>query len=190
MTAFVVFFFTSNPAPAMTTLRYPTVPFVHLFLCLSFALVFASVSQAQPSSGDTRSPIESIHARALQQNYPDLTRTDSDTNRVHVLLVLRDAATYEGPYGGLIDAIAAEPFYTSPSISARSVSAGDVARRLQTLYDDISAGVSISKTSVSEVITDWKSEIEGYESAVKARRIPMFMGEAVRFATWQQALRQ
>ena len=84
----------------------------------------------------------------------------------------------------------AEPFYVSPSVNARSVSAGDVARRLQTLYDDISAGVSKSKTSVSEVITDWKSEIEGYESAVRARRIPMFMGEAVRFATWQQALRQ
>ena len=168
----------------MTTRRYPIWPAVHLLLCLSFTLVFASAIQAQPAV------IEEIHARSLQQNYPDLTRTDADTNRVHVLLVLRDAATYEGPYGGLIDAIAAEPFYTSPSVNARSVSAGDVARRLQTLYDDISAGVSISKTSVSEVITDWKSEIEGYESAVRARRIPMFMGEAVRFATWQQALKQ
>ena len=162
---------------------------LHLLLSLSAAFFWQS-AQAQNSKLMDPSAIESIHARALQQNYPDLTRTDSDTNCVHVLSVLRDAATYEGPYGGLIDAIAAEPFYTSPSINARTVSAGDVARRLQTLYDDISADISIDKRAVSETLTDWKSEIEGYESAVRARRIPMYMGEAVRFATWQQALRQ
>ena len=168
-----------NPTPR--SLFLPHSVLLHLLL-LPFLLGCCQFAHAQPAPPPAT--IEAIHARSQQHNYPDQRRTDSDANRQHLLQVLLDAALYEGEAGSLVDAIAAEPHYQNPSLAARRTSAGDVARCLRSHFETISADRPIDKQGVSLCIAAWKSEMEGYENAVRARRVAPHMGEAVRFSLW------